>query len=192
MTPPVDKPSLLWEKTRTPQLVAPSISLRYWMMGLLVALISTLALSAWAQPGGREKQGGMWGGSPQHMQRLLSGINATDEQKVRIQQIMQRAASDMAGQTEARRTLREQARAIFAAPTVDASAAEQLRQQMLAQHDQKSRRMMSAMLEVSAVLTPEQRSQMAQQMQNNHRGHHGDGRQGRRGKPGGPGEPQQP
>jgi Spy/CpxP family protein refolding chaperone len=61
--------------------------------------------------------------------------------------------------------LKDQARAIFTAPTVDANAAEQVRQQMLAQHDQASRRMMNAMLEVSQVLTPEQRVQMAQLMQ---------------------------
>ena len=51
---------------------------------------------------------------------------------------------------------------IFAAPTVDAAAAESLRQQMLAQHDQASKRMLQAMLDVSKVLTPEQRAKMAE------------------------------
>ncbi len=191
MTTSVNNPSPLWEKPVAPQHAPPKTSLRYWLIGLLVALASSVALSAWAQPGGQGMHGGLWGGNPQPMQRLLSSIHATDDQKARIQKIMQKAASDMAGQRQAGRTLREKARAIFAAPTVDANAAEQLRQQMLAQHDQNSRRMMAAMLEVSQVLTPEQRLQMAQHMPTN-AGRHGDGRRGRQGKAGGSGEPQQP
>ena len=35
---------------------------------------------------------------------------------------------------------------------------------MLSRHDQASKRMMQAMLDVSRVLTPEQRQQLAQQM----------------------------
>ncbi|MFM8898518.1 MAG: Spy/CpxP family protein refolding chaperone [Burkholderiales bacterium] len=160
---------------------------RVWLMAVVVALASTVALSAWAQPpgGGGGMHGGMWGGQPQRMERLLSSINATDDQKARIQQIMQKAMGDMAGQREAGRALKDQARAIFTAPTVDANAAEQVRQQMLAQHDQGSRRMMAAMLEVSQVLTPAQRAQMAEQMQKHgqkrgprHDRRHGEPRQG--------------
>jgi Spy/CpxP family protein refolding chaperone len=54
--------------------------------------------------------------------------------------------------------------ALFTQPTVDANAAESLRQQMLARHDAASKRMMQAMLDVSRVLTPEQRQQLAQHM----------------------------
>ena len=192
MTTSVNKPSPLWAQTATPPTVDTRISLRYWLMGLLVALASTVALSAWAHTGGGQAaHGGMWGGNPQRMQRLLSRIDATDDQKARIQQIMQKAVSDMAGQAELRRTLRDKAQAIFAAPAVDANAAEQLRQQMLAQHDQNSRRMMAAMLEVSQVLTPAQRSQIAQHMQK-HKGFHAEGRRGHHGRAVGPGEAQQP
>ena len=183
MTTSLNNPSALSEKSFAPQLVASKRSLRYWFIGVLVALASGVALSAWAQPGGQGMHGGMWGGNPQHMQRLLASIQATDDQKARIQRIMQKAASDMAGQREASKTLKEKVRAVFAAPTVDANAAEQLRQQMLAQHDQNSRRMMAAMLEVSQVLTPEQRLQMAQHMKKN--GHHG-----RHSRTGGPSDPQ--
>jgi Spy/CpxP family protein refolding chaperone len=55
--------------------------------------------------------------------------------------------------------------ALFAAPTVDARAVEALRQQMVQQHDQTSRRWTQAMLDASAVLTPEQRKQLAERMQ---------------------------
>ena len=53
---------------------------------------------------------------------------------------------------------------LFAQPTVDARAVEAVRQQMLQQHDQSSRRWMQAMLDASAVLTPEQRAQLAERM----------------------------
>jgi Spy/CpxP family protein refolding chaperone len=55
--------------------------------------------------------------------------------------------------------------AIFAAANVDAAAAESLRQQMLAQHDQSSKRVLQAMLDISKVLTPEQRAKMGERMQ---------------------------
>ena len=54
--------------------------------------------------------------------------------------------------------------ALFAQPTVDARAAETLRQQMLAQHDQVSKRALQAMLDVSRVLTAEQRKALADRM----------------------------
>ncbi|XVJ69681.1 MAG: Spy/CpxP family protein refolding chaperone [Rhizobacter sp.] len=187
MTPSVNHPSPLSDISAITH-GAPKTSVRYWLIGALAALASSVALSAWAQPGGQGMHGGMMGGNPQHMQRLLSGINATDDQKARIQQIMQKTMNDMAGQREAGRTFRDKARAIFAAPTVDANAAEQLRQQMLALQDQNSRRMMAAMLEVSQVLTPEQRVQMADHMQK-HAKQRGEDRGG---KPAAPGEPKQP
>jgi Spy/CpxP family protein refolding chaperone len=54
--------------------------------------------------------------------------------------------------------------ALFTQPTVDARAVETLRQQMLAQHDQASKRMLQTMLDVSRVLTPEQRKTLADRM----------------------------
>ncbi len=94
--------------------------------------------------------------------RILDGLGVTDAQRTQIKQITMSAAADIRAQREAGRALREKGMQLFAAPTVDASAAESLRQQMLAQHDQSSKRMLQAMLDVSKVLTPEQRAKMAQ------------------------------
>ena len=140
------------------------------VMTLVVALSATVGLSAWAQhgPGGHREQGGMFGGAPEHMgrmiDRMLDGLSATDAQRAQIKQITQAAAADMKAQREAGRALREKGMHIFAAPTVDAAAAEQLRQQMLAQHDQMSRRTLQAMLDASQVLTPEQRAKVGERM----------------------------
>ena len=53
---------------------------------------------------------------------------------------------------------------IFSAPTVDAAAAESVRQQLMAQHDAASRRTLQAMLDISRVLTSEQRAQIARHL----------------------------
>ena len=145
------------------------------VMTLVVALSATVGLSAWAQhgPGGHRDHGGMggpgmFGGAAEHMgrmlDRMLDGLGATDAQRAQIKQITQAAATDMKAQREAGRALREKGMQVFTAPTVDAAAAEQLRQQMLAQHDQMSRRTLQAMLDASQVLTPEQRAKLGERM----------------------------
>ena len=57
---------------------------------------------------------------------------------------------------------------IFTAPTVDAAAAESVRQQLLTQHDAASRRILQAMLDISRVLTPEQRAKIGERMKLRH------------------------
>ena len=122
--------------------------------------------------GGHEGRPGMmhFGGSPEHMMRgidpMLDGLNATDAQRTQIKQIVQAAATDLKAQHEGGRALRQKALQIFAAPNVDAAGAEALRQQMSAQHDQASKRMLALMLDVSKVLTPEQRVKLAERVKN--------------------------
>jgi protein CpxP len=110
----------------------------------------------------------MFGGSPEqiarHVDRMLDGLNATDAQRAQIKQIAQAAAADLKTQREATQGLHERSMQIFTAPTVDANAAESVRQQMLSAHDQMSRRMLQAMLDVSRVLTPEQRAKIGERM----------------------------
>ena len=131
---------------------------------LVLALAAGVAQTAIAQPHGGHgaHRGGMGGGmammSPQQMERVLDSVNATAEQRAQIKQIVQAARNDLKAQREAGRALHEQGMALFAQPTVDARAAEALRQQKLAQHDQASKRTLQAMLDVSRVLTAEQLS----------------------------------
>ncbi len=140
-------------------------SIQWYVATLLVALAGgTVTL---AQAEGRHGHGGMGGGigggMGMHMsERMLDSVNATPEQRTQIKQIMQGAMTDLAAQREAGRALRMQAMTVFTQPNVDANAAEALRQQMLARHDQASKRMMQAMLETSRVLTPDQRRQLAE------------------------------
>jgi periplasmic protein CpxP/Spy len=149
-------------------------SIRLLVGGMVLAVAGTASVSALAQPMGQGLHAGMhaghgpgMGGRGSMMQlseRMLDQVNATSEQRTQIKQIMQAAGSDMRAQQDSRRALHEQTMKLFAQPNVDANALEALRQQMLAQHDQSSKRMMQAMLDASRVLTPEQRTKLADGM----------------------------
>lgn len=148
-------------------LIPASKPVRLMAAALVVALAGSAATFVQAQPmggpGGHQGgPGAMFGG--RMMERMLDGVDATADQRSRIRDIMKSAMTDMRQQHEAGRALRDQAMTLFTQPTVDARAAEALRQQMLQQHDQASRRMMQAMLDASAVLTPEQRTKLAERM----------------------------
>ena len=161
---------------RTPSMSTVSLpQLRMLMATLLVAVAGTLSQTAFANPhdghkgpggyqghSGGEMMGMMGGG--RHMGRMLDAVDATAEQRAQVKLITDAARTEMGTQREAGSKLREQSRALFAQPTVDARAAEALRLQMLAQHDQSSKRMMQVMLEVSRVLTPEQRKTLSERM----------------------------
>jgi Spy/CpxP family protein refolding chaperone len=121
-----------------------------------------------AQPphGGMGGMGGpmMMMAAPGHMDRMLEDVNATPDQRTQVKAIMDAAHRDLAAQHDAGRALGDQAMQLFTQATVDARQAESLRQQMLSQQDQASKRMLQAMLDVSRVLSPEQRQQLGQKM----------------------------
>lgn len=129
--------------------------------------MATLALAGTTALAGNVDRGmgppGLGLGGP-GMARLLEQAGASAEQRAQIERIMSAAREDLRAQKEQGRALHEQMRTLFVQPTVDANAVEALRQQMLTQHDQASRRMTQAMLEASAVLTAEQRQQLATAM----------------------------
>jgi periplasmic protein CpxP/Spy len=138
---------------------------------VLVAVLGTVALSAWAQGGhggpGMHGGGGMHGmamGGGRMAERMLDSVNATAEQRAQVKLITDRAGADMKAQHESGRALREQGMKLFTQPVVDGNAAEALRVQMMQQHDQASRRTLQTMLEISRVLTPEQRKQLGERM----------------------------
>ena len=141
------------------------------LVGMAMTLLAAISLSAWAGPmgmhGGRHG-GGMGFGSPERMargiDRMLDGLNASDAQRAQIKQIAGAAATDLKAQSAARRALRERGVQALTGPNVDAGAAEQVRQQMLQQHDQSSRRLTQAMVDIARVLTPEQRARVGERM----------------------------
>ena len=96
--------------------------------------------------------------------RMLDAVKATPEQRTQIQKIMEGARTDLQAQREAGKALRDQLMQAMTQPNIDANAVEQVRQKMLAQHEQASKRRMQAMVDAARVLTPEQRKQLAERM----------------------------
>ncbi|WP_082938512.1 Spy/CpxP family protein refolding chaperone [Mitsuaria sp. 7] len=147
----------------------------------LAATMSVAALAAHAQPapgdappppphgmrrggpdfGGPGGPGGFGAMGPMHG-KLLKDAGVTDAQQAQIKQIFEAARTDLKPQRDTERQLHERMQALFTAPTVDANAVEQVRQQMHAAHDVESKRITLAMIDASRVLSPEQRAKIAQ------------------------------
>lgn len=154
---------------------------RLLLSGLLVGSAALSALAVQAQPMSPGGPGGhsgahrhaMMGGEHGHRGggmdmkwsgRMLDAVKATPEQRAQIQKIMEAARTDMQAHREAGKGLRAQLQQAMTQPTIDANAVEQVRQKMLAHHDQASKRRMQAMVDAARVLTPEQRKQLAERM----------------------------
>jgi len=154
--------------TKTLRLSANRNPLRLLAATMTLALAAGLAQTASAKPGEGHDHGGpgmgMMAGGRHHVERMLDAVSATPDQRAQIQQIMKAAADELRPQRESGRKLHQDMQALFTQPTVDARAVEALRQQLVAQHDQVSKRMMQAMLDASRVLTPEQRKTLADKM----------------------------
>ncbi|MCC7152356.1 MAG: Spy/CpxP family protein refolding chaperone [Rubrivivax sp.] len=103
---------------------------------------------------------GMMGG--RHAERMLEAAGVSAEQRAQIRQLVDAARKEAQATRDDGRKLHEQMRQLFTQPTVDANAAEALRQQQMARHEAASKRRMQLMLDVSRVLTPEQRTKLAE------------------------------
>jgi Spy/CpxP family protein refolding chaperone len=129
-----------------------------------LVLAGALVFSAQAAPAGHGGAGHSMMGAPRHIDRMLDQVQASDEQRSQVQAIVSATRADLKAQRGAEPDPQVEMAKLFAQPTVDARAVEALRQQMLAQHDQASRRWTQAMLDISRVLTPEQRQLIAERM----------------------------
>ena len=138
-----------------------------------VAITASMAQTAFAQPaaarGGMPPMGDMRGGpggmmGGRHMGRVLDLVGATADQRAQIKTIMDAAHADIKTQRDSGRSLHQQMEAAFAQPTVDARTVEALRLQISALHEAGSKRMTQALLDISKVLTPDQRKTLADAM----------------------------
>lgn len=142
--------------------------------GLAATVVVALA-GAWAQPANAQpmpggaahamahhRMGPGMAGGPMMSGRMLDSVGASADQKARIQDIMTRAHQEGRAQHESERGLHQQLMALMAAPSIDAVAAEGIRQKLQAGREAASKRHLQAMLDASAVLTPEQRQKLAE------------------------------
>lgn len=158
---------------------------RWTVLGLLVSAIGGLGLVALASAHERPADGpacghgmppmrglgGGMGGMPMGgwmLDHLLAEVKATDAQRNQIHQIAEGLRQDGQVQAEAAAADHERMMALFTAPTVDAQAAEALREQIAARRDEASKHRLVAMVQMANVLTAAQRQQIAERMNRLH------------------------
>jgi len=142
----------------------------------LGALLAGLSWRAHAH-GGRAGRGGF---DParleEHLERALKHlyveIDATEEQKRRIEPIVKQAARDLAPLRERAREARRRGLEALAAPSVDRGAIEQLRVDQLQAADAASRRFTQALADFAEVLRPEQRATLVKRLRRHGGGWH--------------------
>ncbi|MBL8381039.1 MAG: Spy/CpxP family protein refolding chaperone [Burkholderiales bacterium] len=96
------------------------------------------------------------------VRHLAAEVDATPEQRDKLNGIAKSAARDLLPLREKMRTARTQAVALVAAPQIDRAAIEKLRVEQVALADGTSKRIMDALAEAADVLTPEQRGKLAE------------------------------
>jgi len=92
--------------------------------------------------------------------RAFTRIDATDDQRDEISGLIDEALPEMMQYRSQGKDLRQQFRSAMQEDELDARRLEALRQSGISLIDQASRRGLDMMVEVSSVLTPEQRAQL--------------------------------
>jgi protein CpxP len=110
----------------------------------------------------------------EHLDRMLKHlyveIDATDEQKQRLEPIVKQAAKDLLPLRDKARAARKRAVELLTADTIDRGAVETLRVEQIQLAEQASRRLTQAFADVAEVLTPAQRKEIAARMERRGRG----------------------
>ena len=102
------------------------------------------------------------------MGRMLDKIGASPEQKQKIADIANIAkqqSGDMKANHERHTKARSDMAAALSAPTIDKATVERLRAEGIANHDTQSKKRTQMMLDIAAVLSPEQRVKMREMME---------------------------
>jgi Spy/CpxP family protein refolding chaperone len=144
----------------------------------IVALAVGITAAALSAHGPRDRFRDRGFGGPEGMEDridfgvrwALDNVDATEDQKDKISDIFQKAAQDLRSvhddQKEQRDAMRE------AVVALDGAKVEALRQASMARADQASKRLTQAFLEAAAILSPDQREELAELMERRH-GHGG-------------------
>ncbi len=93
---------------------------------------------------------------------MLTKVKATDEQKVKVKEIVGGAVTDLSGLRETHQGNREALMATLTAESVDRTKLESLRKSELELAERASQRITQALADVADVLTPEQRRGLAE------------------------------
>lgn len=123
---------------------------------------------------------GDWGNNPERAEkmvnRLLSRVDASEEQKKKVAAIVKTAMGDMKAIRDKHRNGRRATAELLSKPTIDRNALEALRAEQIQSADAASRRMTQALADAAEVLNPEQRAKLGDRLKSRmDGGRHGHG-----------------
>ena len=164
------------ESTRenpTPKQPATRRPLFWWPFTLFALTVAMLvvagSVSAWYGP--EEEHGMRWRAHAERMLgRVLSEIDASDDQAIRIRAIAEETFELVAASQADRRGDADSLRTLITADPPDRAALEALRSEHLARADALSEAVVEKLARVLEVLTPEQRQKLVEQL-DEHRAH---------------------
>jgi Spy/CpxP family protein refolding chaperone len=93
--------------------------------------------------------------------RALDGVGATAEQEGKIHDIIAKTMSDLPPIPAERQAMREKLMEILRAPNIDRAAVERLRADQVAAFDERSKKIVGAVLDSADQLTANQRGKLA-------------------------------
>jgi Spy/CpxP family protein refolding chaperone len=106
-----------------------------------------------------------------HIEKMLTEVEATPDQKARINAILTSAMQSMGPMHQKLASAHGDLHRLLTAPTIDRAALEQLRSERMADFDQASKSLVQSLADAAEVLTPAQRAKLGTLMAEHHPGH---------------------
>ena len=122
---------------------------------------SAAAVTMAMEHAGMGGHGAMHGMMQAHIQKMLTEVGATADQRTRIEAILKSSMGTLAPLHAKLEATHGDLHRLLAAPTIDRAALEQLRAARMADLDQASKVLVQSLADAAEVLSPQQRAKLA-------------------------------
>jgi Spy/CpxP family protein refolding chaperone len=139
--------------------------------GLVMSGTPAAALSMAINRAGMGSHGDMHAMMQAHVEKMLTEVGATPDQRSRINTILATSMQSIAPLHAKLADMHGDLHRLLTAPTIDRGALEQLRAAAIADLDQASKALVGGLADAASVLSPEQRAKLATLMARGHQPH---------------------